>query len=410
MSPPQPSSAVDYAVLLNILSRPRPNGSAAESETAQALQTWLKQRGIPFRCQFFRCYPYQNEAVGMWLIASRTLLVLAVFLHWGWVSAVIALVGLLGGLLDIGFGIPLISWPGARYSPNILVEFEPAHTEQELILAAHYDSKTELLDHARRAIFTRNLRLGIWLTVAMGCLGIAYPWLTSVLSAPVTTAIAVIVALPVLFLAWGLGLHLALGRLVAPSQGAIDNGASCAILLGLAQDLHQKKVLLDHTRVTIALFTGEEVNMQGSRAYLASRLRPSPPAWPLAVVNLELMAQDGAYVLWQRDGSVFRQIPTDARLNAEIATVLIQETGASPQSATLINSDAYSFLSAGWPASVLGTFDTRLADGGLHRPADNLDRVKTARLPEGVHLLSCLVRQHDLPPHLPPAIGDFDNN
>lgn len=30
-----------------------------------------------------------------------------------------------------------------------------------------------------------------------------------------------------LFLAWGFGLNLALGRFVTPREGAIDNGAAC---------------------------------------------------------------------------------------------------------------------------------------------------------------------------------------
>ena len=95
-----------------------------------------------------------------------------------------------------------------------------------------------------------------------------------------SSGLGAVLTLPMLFLAFGLGLNLSTGRLLKPSQGAVDNGAACAILLGMADrraflanlqspipNFHNYP--LPNTRVTIALFTGEEVQMQGSRAYAA---------------------------------------------------------------------------------------------------------------------------------------------
>jgi Zn-dependent M28 family amino/carboxypeptidase len=190
-----------------------------------------------------------------------------------------------------------------------------------------------------------------------------------------------------LFLAWGLGLNLTLGRFVRPSQGAVDNGAACAAMLGLAERLAREPGLLRRTRVTLALFAGEEVNMQGSRAYVRDR------AWPVpaAAVNLEILAQDGDYVFWEQDGSVFKLTPTAPEVNALVTAAVTQATGQAPCPAGPVNSDCGSFLAAGIPATTLGTRDRRLGFGGLHGPADNLGRIVMARLPEAVEILAGLV-------------------
>jgi acetylornithine deacetylase/succinyl-diaminopimelate desuccinylase-like protein len=383
---------IDYQALMKILSVPRPNGSPAERETARRLQSWLTERGIPYRSHGFLLYPYFFEAIGVWLILSRTLLAFSIWQHWGWLALPVALVGLAGGTLDTAMHIPLVSWPGARRGENLLIEFGPPGARREIILSAHYDSKTELLDHHRRAFFLRNLRFGIFLSLLLGLAGPletilraqGSPWV-GFLAGFIAT-----LALPLLLLAWGLGLNLSLGRRVRPSQGAVDNGAAVAILLGLAHRLHLQGAP-SHTRVTIALFTGEEVNMQGSRAYVRSR------DWPLptAAVNLEIMAQDGEYVFWEHDGNAFGLVPTSGAVNEAVQAAVREATGKPPRPAGPVNSDGFSFLSAGIPTAVLGTYSARWGVAGFHRPSDNLERVVIERLPEGVEILTRLIQQYN---------------
>ncbi len=375
---------IDYRELMSILSVPRPNGSAAERATARALKEWLDRRGIPFRVQTFRLYPYFFECVGLWLILSRTLLAVAVWARWGWWTLPIALLGLLGGTLDVALHWPLVTWPGARRGENILVEFEPPGARREIILSAHYDSKTELLDHRQRAYLFRYMNLGILLTLLLGLWGPLDDWLAS----GAIHWIGVLLTIPLLLLAWGMGLHLSLGRTLKPSQGAVDNGAACAILLGLAEALSQGEWLPPETKITLALFTGEEVNMQGSRAYVKSR------AWPLpaSALNLEIMAQDGDYIYWERDGDAFRSLPTTKSLNEMYAAAVEKVTGAPAQPAGLVNSDGGSFLFSGIPAASAGTLDTRLGETGFHRSTDNLGRVVMERLPQGVEILQAFLQ------------------
>jgi Zn-dependent M28 family amino/carboxypeptidase len=194
-----------------------------------------------------------------------------------------------------------------------------------------------------------------------------------------------------LFLAWGLGLNMSLGRFRKQSQGAVDNGAACAILLGLAKRVNNGELDLEQTHLTLALFGGEEVNMQGSRAYTQSR------DWPLQtiVINLEVMAQNGKYVYWEQDGTSLKLTPTSEKINKNISKSVQAVTGNPAEPAGPVNSDGYSFLRVGIPATTIGTYDTKFIDRGFHGPDDNLARVVMTRLPEAVDILSDFLHNHD---------------
>jgi hypothetical protein len=387
-------NSIDYPALMQILSRPRPSGSLAERETLLALQSWLKARSLPWRLQAFTLYPYFFICTGLWMICAHSLLALAVWLGWGWFASLAALLGISGGLLDTAFDLPLVTWPGRTRGQNLLVEFEPAQPERELVISAHYDSKTELFDHQTRAFFVRSLPTGLTIAILLGMLAPLEKSLGPNLAQPLHSA-SVLLTLPLLFLVWGLGLNLAMGRLRREkSQGAVDNGAACAILLGLAQtidDLQSGGAGLKRTRLTLALFGGEEVNMQGSRAYVRGR----PWRLPTAALNLEILGQDGAYVTWQQDGTALKRVPCDPALNQAIARAVVRVTGTAPLAAGLINSDGYSFLRAGIPAATLGSYDKKLEERGFHLPGDNLARVQMERLPEAVKILANFIAAYD---------------
>jgi len=384
---------VDYNELMGWLSIPRPNGSQAECKTRQALQGWLERHSIPYRLHAFRLYPNFFVAIGIWLIVSRTLLALAIWMRWGWPAAVISILSLLGGTVDVALGFPLVGWPGATRGENIIIEFEPSTPQQEIVFSAHYDTKSEFLDHRQRMFFIKNLPAGILLTVMLGLLAPLDHALLAANSAwsSVSFAAGILFSLPLLGLAWGLGLNLSMGHFSPPSQGAVDNGAACAILLGLADRVHKGELALDRTCLTLAIFTGEEVNMQGSRAYATGR------DWPLPTlaINLEVMAQDGSYVYWEQDGTSLKLVPTSPKVNHILAETVAEVTGAKAIPAGPVNSDGYSFIRAGIPATTLGTYDKKWVDRGFHSPADNLERVVMARLPEAVEILARLATKYD---------------
>jgi hypothetical protein len=403
--------------LLRLFSTPRPNGSVAIQQTSRAVQTWLHARHIPFQLQPYTQYPYFFEASGVWMILTRTLLAVSAWLGWAWWTPILALAGLLGGTLDSALHLPLVTWPGKRLGENILIDLDLTRSNEpalppggtkapELIFTAHYDSKTELLDHRQRMFFLLNIPTGILLTILVGAAGALQAawrlnppaWGTWVYWA------GALLSLPLAMLALGYGLDLSLGRLVKPSPGAVDDGAACVILLKLAERLWQGPKNMDgsegdlpeqpnkppiNPHITIVLFSGEEIDRQGSRAFVRSRMRTGGEA----VLNLEAMAQDGNYVTWQRDGSVYRLRPTDKRLDNAIRQAVERITGEAPVGGGPVLSDAASFIERGLPAAVLGTYDRRWKDAGFHRPSDNLERVMVDRIDEGVNILLQFMRE-----------------
>jgi hypothetical protein len=383
----------EYTNLMQILSTPRPSGSQAGRQTCLTLQSWLEQRRISFKLHEFTLYPNFWLGIGVWLIFSRTLLAVLIWQRAGWPALAIALLGLAGGLVDVALNIPLVTWFGAARGQNLLIEFNPPTAHQEILISAHHDTKTELLDHRQRMFFIRALPLGILLTLALGVLGPLDHYLVSIGSpaAAWTYGLGLLLSLPLLFLAWGLGLNLTLGRFRAPSQGAVDNGAACAILLGLAQRVQNGDLPLKNTHLTLALFDGEEVNMQGSQAYVKSR------DWPLPAqaLNLEVMAQDGEYVLWEQDGFSLRLWSCSSEVNQAVIQAVLQVTGTAPRLVGPVNSDGGSFLRAGIPASTLGTYDRQQKDRGFHSARDNLERVVIERLHEAVEILSTLIEHYE---------------
>lgn len=289
--------------------------------------------------------------------------------------------------------IPLVTWPGKRLGENIIIDISPKLPSEnkdsiELLLSAHYDSKTELLDHRQRMFFLRNISTGIMLNVLVGlCGALQAVWGSN---PPAWGSwvywTGALLSLPLAGLALGFGLNLSSGRLVKPSPGAVDDGAACVILLKLAERLQRQA---SPVHITIALFSGEEIDRQGSRAYVRSR------AWigNERLLNLEAMAQDGDYVTWQRDGSVFHLRPTDTSLDAAIRRAVKHVTGRDPVPGGPMLSDAAPFIEKGLPAAVLGTYDRRLRDTGFHRPSDNLERVSLDRINEGVEILLRFVEE-----------------
>jgi Zn-dependent M28 family amino/carboxypeptidase len=211
----------------------------------------------------------------------------------------------------------------------------------------------------------------------------------------VTYPLAIMMSLAVLAYAFGIGLNLATGRLLPrQSSGAVDDGASCAVLLEMCQRLAAGQVPLVRTAVTVALFCGEEVTMQGSRAYVRSR------HWPLPAysLNLEGLGQDGDYILWQADGTVLGRLPTDPALNAAVSACVEAASLRRVCLGDRCNSDTDSFLRAGIPSTCLGSLDSRLGMTGLHGPADNPRRIVPERLQEAARDLERLLCYVDSTP------------
>jgi hypothetical protein len=349
----------------------------------------LDQRGIRYQTQRFRLFPCSNELIGIWLLLAVLLLAATVVLRLVWPTLAFVALGMALVIINVVLGWPLVVWPIASTGENLLVTFEPEQYQRELVIATHYDSKTELFDHTITGTLFGYLPHAIGFAIIILLLGILdrIVFLSGSTGAIAIQVVSVLLTIPVVWVVGAVGLNLIPGRWIAQSEGAVDNGAACIILLGLAEQLAQGTIAHAGTRITLAWFAGEEVSMQGSHAFLHSR------SWPLptTAVNLELLGQDGPYVLWQSEGNVLTSAPTDPQLNTYMATIVERVTGQPAALVGGINSDGYAFIKAGIRTCVFGSYDKQYGSSGLHRPTDNRERVVPERLVQCVSILEALI-------------------
>ena len=384
--------------LPEFLSTPRPNGSRALDRTVGEVEARLEGLGIPAQSHHFTLRPYSMELRGLWLLLGGILLPLAALLRWGWLGLALALLTVAVPLLEVRFLRPTVTALVRRPARNLVARFSPDQPRQELILCAHLDSKTELLDHDQRRVLVRLSFPAIALVLISGIL-IALERLSPAGTArQVVYWLALLSALPGTAYGLGMGANLFGGRFSrSPSSGAVDDGAAVAILLELAKLLHREAFSLDVTAVTLLFTVGEEAQMQGALAYVDDMQAQDPAgaSLPACVVNLEVLGQNGGYLLWEQDGTAMVCLPNDAALNAALARAVEAVTGEMPIRAPQLNSDAFAFLRAGIPAATLGSYDRDLGGRGLHSALDSASRVDPARLAEAAEGLCHLLEELD---------------
>lgn len=372
--------------ILETIAVPRPNGSDEFYQTAAFIKEWLTEQGLSVGAHLFSMRPYFFEIVAATIIVAVLLFVYLAFFRKSWLAMVpVLLVGLVM-LFEASLGTPVVSGLIRRDAENIVVTITPEKPEQELILTAHYDSKTQPFDHQLRELI---FQLIIPSVIAGALLALLW-WLlhrrgrqpARTFSLPLGGLLAL---LPLYWLL--LALTFGGGFMAKPSPGAVDNGTAVAVLMELSKEL--KETPLEKTAVTIVLFAAEELNAQGSQAYL--RDHPRGEAIPAYNVNLELVAQEGDYVYWPEDGVFTNRYPTSAELNRILGEALSRVTGEEigPLEASFTTiSDSGSFLAAGIPSTTLGNAGSpELGCSFFHSYLDNMERVVPERIDEMVQIL-----------------------
>jgi acetylornithine deacetylase/succinyl-diaminopimelate desuccinylase-like protein len=385
-------------VLPEFLATSRPNGSRALKRAVAEVEARLEGLGVAVQSQRFTLRPYSMELRGLWLLLGGLLLPLAALLRWGWAGLALALLIVVVPLLEVRFLRPTVTTLVQRPARNLVAHFSPDHPRQEVILCAHLDSKTELLDHYQRRALVRLSVPAIVLVLNSGLLIAVERLLPAGATQQVVYWLALLSALPGTVYGLGMGAGLVGGRFShQPSSGAVDNGAAVAVLLELAERLQRGAFSLDATAVTLLFTAGEEAQMQGALAYVDSacdKARASAPILTYAI-NLEVLGQNGGYLLWERDGTAMVSLPNDADLNSALARAVEAVTGEPPVWSPQLNSDAFAFLRAGIPAATLGSYDRDQGGRGLHSAFDSASRVDPARLAEAADVLCHLLKGFD---------------
>ncbi len=374
-------------------SAPRENGSDALAATARLLHTQLANLGWQPSTHVYTAYPYEARILGALLLLLSLAYTLSMWTRrFGW-AALLPLFGLAVAFLQLEWHWPL-GWFAAVEQQNIIATLSPAEPKQRLILSAHFDTKTDFLDHVARApVFV----LGIPLTVLMVAIALAsYVGFHAGNFTPARRALARLLGWASLLYGTAAFLALSAGGLMRErSPGVLDDGAACAVLLRLAETLAARPPA--HTEVRFVFFSGEEIGAQGSRALVAEEGAGGKPALPERVVNLDPIGASTDFAVLARERALFWSY----RADPEVVGLLDrahQRLRKKPIPVLDLSglTDAWSFLRAGRPAAtVLNPVPRFGIPRGLHSAQDRAERIPLGALEETLRFFEVAVREYD---------------
>ena len=381
-------------LLARLAEVPRENGTAALHRTARFLHETLESAGLEVEIVAFEAEPYALRLAGV--LALVAVLAYARLMRAGrpLASAALAMAASAAILLQLEHVLPIFGWIGAQTQHHVVGVLPAAEPAQRLILMAHYDTKTDLLDHVERAPVDL-LAAVVPPLLVLGALAAALaPRLPR--HAARLRGCGRIATWAGLVYGVAAFLALAAGAFVpARSPGALDDGASCAILVRLAAALAADPALR-RTELEVALVSAEEVGVQGSWVW-ARRRFAEPPDLPTAVVNLEGLGASTQLAVLGSERFTLRAFPPDPGIVAWLDRVYREHFDA-PLERTRFGggTDARSFLAHGIPAATLvgrepGQFFLR----GLHSARDDRSRLDPAALDASLAYLLDAVRRFD---------------
>lgn len=200
------------------------------------------------------------------------------------VAGVLSLLIPVPAILDVEFGLPLFGGFRGERQENIGAHVPARSPQQRLIFTAHYDTKADLCDHVARAPITAMALPLCGLMIAVAFTGLAARKMSR--SSKVLGRFANLAGVAAALYGFAFLLAFSAGAVLrAPSPGALDDGAACAILVRAAHELAQAPPLAQ-TDLEIILFSAEELGAEGSARYVKSRF-PERDALPTYVVNLD---------------------------------------------------------------------------------------------------------------------------
>jgi hypothetical protein len=375
---------MDLADILAHLSIPRPNHSEALGETAAYIKALLSSWGVPFVVQEFTLHPYMQLLLGITVLLLAILLFIFVFKRKPLAALITALAIPLVLILEFELFVPVVTALVTKGGENIIVNFTVPDPARELVFAAHYDSKTDFWDHIQRSKIYAFIPLAVIIGLAVSIF-IFFVKRYAALRKKAVTAVTLVLAAAVAVY-WGL-IFLGFGGYIfippdRQSFGSVDNGGSVVALLALSKDIHDGKVDMGNSNITIVLTSGEEVSLQGSHAYILERFgKGNKPAIPISPVNLELAGQNGTMVYWKKDGQFLIFYTADAGLADRLGAAWKEVAGKDIESRPAITDDAQRFMSAGIPAITVGNSGLPgLGEGSFHSTMDNPGRVNPDNL------------------------------
>jgi hypothetical protein len=372
---------------------PRDNGSPELQRALEFLSDVLLRTGADVERIAFTAQPYALRMVGVVaLVGGLVYARLARERRW-WAALAVALLAPMLVVGQVDQLAPLLGRIGAQTQQHLVARVAPERVEQRLIFAAHYDTKTDVLDHVERvpalalaAVATPVLFLaalcGALCRKPVRARGLRAllrlsPWLAVLSGALVFASLSAGAFAP------------------RRSPGALDDGAACAVLVRLVEALRAAPVLRG-TEVEVLLFSAEEMAAQGSWGYARERFA-APPALPTALVNLEVLGVSADHSVLGSERFTLRSFAPTAALVERLAAVHRAALGRDIAVTRYGGiTDARSFLAHGIPAATVMSREAGvLFSRGLHSAADERSRIDAAALESSLAFLLAFARDVD---------------
>ncbi|HYH98708.1 M28 family peptidase [Hyalangium sp.] len=372
----------------------RENGSAGLQDAASYLAAALQSAGAQVEHIPYLASPWRLRVTGLLVLVGGC--AYGLLMRKGKALAALAVALLVPAVLlaELDGYVPLVSRWGTAPQAHVLARI-PAQVPpvQRLILAAHYDTKTDLLDHVERGpIELATLPATLFLMLGAAGLLALRRWPQAPRALKWGPRLATLAG-PLVGVAYFL--MLTAGAFIPErSPGALDDGASCAILVRLAQTLAASP--LERTEVEILLLSGEEIGVQGSWEYARQRFA-RPPALPTALLNLEGLGATENLAVYGIEHFTLRRFYPDPRL-VRLLDEVHQQARGRPLHVTSdpVVTDARSFLAHGIPSATLaGDAADHKPFRGMHSAEDHRHRVSIPALEGTLELLLTTVRLAD---------------
>lgn len=337
---------------------PRGPGTDAERRAARHLAARAESLGRSVRTESFFTWPRWPGGLALLLALGAGAGVLSVSAPEAGVA--LALVTLVGYLLDAGAALPLARrLLGRRASQNVISP-PPAERPGALVLVAHMDSGRTgfVFRPAIRRLLPRPLQALAWLLAAVLACCVA-----RLAGVDATALTAAQFALTVVLL---VALALAADIWLSPAvTGAVDNASGVALALRVAERLDDT---LEHFGVHLLLTGAQESGgADGMRAFLR-RHRRELPRDRTVFLNLDEVGA-GTPCFAVREGPVL------AGRAHEQLTRLCEEANARPV-AVRAASDGFAARYAGYPAITVTCRDEHGRAPLHHRRADLPEHVE----------------------------------
>lgn len=373
---------------------PRENGSPALQEAATYLVSVLRAAGAQVESFTYLASPWRLRLAGLLVLVGGCLY--GLLMRTGRARAALAVAILVPAVLlaELDAYIPLFSRVGTLPQTHVIARLPSrAPPVQRLLLAAHYDTKTDLLDHTERApIEAATVPATLFLMLGAVCLRVCQRWPRAPRVLRWGSTLAAVLG-PLLGM--GYFLMLTAGAFIpARSPGALDDGAACALLVRLAQSLAAAP--LERTEVELLLLSGEEIGVQGSWEYARQRFARLPEL-PTAVLNLEGLGASEDLAVYGLERFTFHGFHPDPRL-----VLLLDELHRQRRGRPLylmpdpVVTDARSFLAHGVPSATLASdLEGHAPIRGMHSAGDHRGRVSLPALEATLDLLRTALREAD---------------